>query len=45
LQPLVDAVYARSRYEQSIDYKRPLRPPLAPAEEAWLKKRLRQRRS
>ena len=41
LQPLVDAVYERSRYAQSIDYNRPLSPPLAPEEAAWLEQRLR----
>jgi hypothetical protein len=42
LQPLIEAIYARSRYERDIDYGRPLPPPLSPAEAAWLKKRLRQ---
>lgn len=32
LQPLVEAVYARSRYDRDIDYRRPLDPPLSPAE-------------
>jgi Protein of unknown function (DUF4058) len=43
LQPLVDAIYARSRYERDIDYRRPLTPPLPPAEQAWLDERLRER--
>jgi hypothetical protein len=38
LKPLVDAVYARSRYEHDIDYRRPLRPPLSSVDAAWLKK-------
>jgi hypothetical protein len=36
LQPLVEAIYARSRYERDIDYRRPLDPPLSPADQAWL---------
>jgi hypothetical protein len=44
LQPMLEAVYERSRYEQSIDYTRPLSPPLGPEESAWLEKRLRGRR-
>jgi hypothetical protein len=42
LQPLVDAVYARSHYERDIDYHQALRPPLTPEESAWLEERLRQ---
>ncbi len=41
LQPLVDAVYERGRYDEAIDYSRPLTPPLTNEEAAWLKKRLR----
>jgi hypothetical protein len=40
LQPLVDAVYSRSRYDRDIDYRRPLRPPLCPTDAAWLDERL-----
>ena len=43
LQPLVDAIYARSRYERNIDYLQPLSPPLGAAEQAWLDERLRER--
>jgi Protein of unknown function (DUF4058) len=43
LQPLVDAVYQRSRYHRSIDYTRPLTPPLAAEESAWLEQQLRTR--
>ena len=43
LQPLVDDIYQRSRYERSIDYTRPLNPPLAPEESAWLQEQLRAR--
>ena len=42
VQPLVDAIYARSQYAVDIDYRQPLRPPLSPAEQAWLEERLRQ---
>jgi len=41
LQPFVAAIYARSRYERDIDYRRPLQPPLTPPEQAWLEERLR----
>ncbi len=41
LQPLVEAVYARSRYDRDIDYRRPLDPPLNLAEATWLEERLR----
>jgi hypothetical protein len=43
LQPLVDAIYARSRYHRDIDYRRPLSPPLSAAEQGWLEERLRDR--
>jgi hypothetical protein len=41
LQPMVEAIYARSRYHRSIDYSRPLTPPLGPDESAWLEQQLR----
>jgi hypothetical protein len=41
LQPMLAAIYERSRYATSIDYTKPLPPPLTPAEAAWLKERLR----
>ena len=41
LQPLVEAVYARSRYDLSIDYGKPLSPPLSDDEAQWLAQRLR----
>jgi hypothetical protein len=41
LQPLVEAIYARSRYYQDIDYSQPLAPPLKPEQAAWLEGRLR----
>ncbi|MBI1913649.1 MAG: DUF4058 family protein [Planctomycetes bacterium] len=45
LQPMVDAIYQRSRYERSIDYTRPLSPLLGPEESAWLEQQLRARQS
>lgn len=41
IQPFVEAIYARSRYERDIDYRQPLNPPLTPPEQAWLEERLR----
>ena len=32
-----------ARYERSIDYARPLDPPLGPEESAWLQQQLRAR--
>lgn len=43
LQPMIDAIYERSRYHRSIDYSKPLRPPLSAEETAWLEQRLKQR--
>jgi hypothetical protein len=43
LQPMVDAIYQRSRYARSIDYTKPLDPPFAAEEAAWLEQRLRGR--
>jgi hypothetical protein len=40
LQPLVDAIYDRGRYDQDIDYTRPLSPPLRKAESDLLKQYL-----
>src|SRR5262249_49911163 len=40
LQPMIDAIYQLSRYEQSIDYAKPLTPPLAPEDAAWLAQEL-----
>jgi hypothetical protein len=36
LQPMIDAIYQRSRYERSIDYSKPLLPPLGAADKAAL---------
>jgi hypothetical protein len=41
LQPLIEAIYQRFRYGQSIDYTRPLTPPPGSAEAAWLEEQLR----
>jgi Protein of unknown function (DUF4058) len=40
LQPMIDVVYERSRYARSIDYSKPLSPPLGEVETAWLGQRL-----
>jgi hypothetical protein len=40
LQPIFDAVYERSRYAVRIDYTKPLTPPLAPEDAAWLQQYL-----
>jgi hypothetical protein len=41
LQPLIEAVYQRSRYARRIDYSKPLEPPLTAKQAAWLRGRLR----
>jgi hypothetical protein len=43
LQPMVDAIYQRSRYARSIDYSRALSPPLTPEDSTWLKEQLSRR--
>jgi hypothetical protein len=43
LQPLLEAVYERSRYHRRIDYTKPLDPPLAEQDAAWLAEALRAR--
>jgi hypothetical protein len=45
LQPMIEAIYERSRYERSIDYNKPLTPPLDAAETAWLQQQLQARRT
>jgi hypothetical protein len=37
IQPLIEKIYVRSRYERDIDYRRPLDPPLDSVDEAWLR--------
>jgi hypothetical protein len=41
LQPMIESIYRRSRYSYTIDYRKPIDPPLAADEAAWLKKQLR----
>jgi hypothetical protein len=41
LQPMIDSIYQRSRYERSIDHSKPLDPPLDAAEALWLEQQLR----
>jgi hypothetical protein len=43
LQAMIDAIFLRSRYGRSIDYTRPLKPPLSADESAWLAQRLHER--
>jgi hypothetical protein len=43
LQPMIDQIYQRFRYQRSIDYTKPLAPPLEAAQQAWLEKQLRAR--
>jgi hypothetical protein len=40
LQPMIAAIYARSRYDTSLDYSRPLDPPLDAEQAAWVDARL-----
>jgi hypothetical protein len=41
LQPLVDAIYERRRYDEDIDYSQPLTPPLSAEQAAWLEQQRR----
>ncbi len=41
LQAMIDSIYRRSRYERSIDYGKPLSPPLDAAGALWLENQLR----
>jgi hypothetical protein len=41
LQPMIEAVYERSRYGRRLDYGKALTMPLSPEESAWLTERLR----
>jgi hypothetical protein len=43
LQPIIDAIYQRSRYERSIDYRQSVSPPLRAEEVTWLRKQMRTR--
>jgi len=42
LQPLIDKVYELSGYARTIDYRKPLEPPLTAKEKTWLEGRLRE---
>jgi hypothetical protein len=37
LQPLIDSIYRRLRYDETIDYTKPLLPPPTAEEQQWLK--------
>lgn len=41
VQPLIARIYERSRYARSIDYSKPIAPPLPKADAAWLKRQLK----
>jgi hypothetical protein len=45
LQPLVDGIYALGRYDERIDYSRPLVPPLSDEDAVWFQEAMRNRRS
>ena len=43
LQPMIRAIYRRYRYDQTIDYRKPLTPALADEDAAWLAQQLQAR--
>ena len=43
LQPLLDGIYALGRYDERIDYARPLTPALSDAEAVWVRDLLKDR--
>jgi hypothetical protein len=43
LQPLLDGIYALGRYDERIDYTRPLTPALSNGEAAWVRQLLKKR--
>jgi len=45
LQPLVDGIYELGRYDERIDYSRPLIPSLSDADADWVRDNLKDRRS
>ena len=45
IQPMIDEIYDRFRYARSIDYRKPLSPPLDIAEAGWLKQQLQAKRT
>lgn len=42
LQPMIDAIYTRYKYWRSIEYAKPINPPLSAEDTAWLQDRLRE---
>jgi hypothetical protein len=42
LQPMIDAIYLRSKYDRNIDYTQAMTPPLSAEDIAWLEQHLRQ---
>ncbi len=42
LQPMIDGIYTRYKYWRSIDYAKPINPPLSAEETAWLQDRQRE---
>ncbi len=45
LQPLLDSIYVLGRYDERIDYARPLTPALSDADAAWVRDQLKNRPS
>jgi hypothetical protein len=45
LQPIVEAIYERSRYGDDIDYAQPVVPPLTPEQAGWLQQQLQNTRT
>ncbi|HYT91429.1 MAG TPA: DUF4058 family protein [Gemmataceae bacterium] len=45
LQALIETIYTLGRYARSIDYAKPLTPPLAPEEAAWFEQQLQVRQT
>ena len=43
LQPLLDGIYSLGRYDEQVDYTRPLPPPLSDADAAWVRELLKDR--
>jgi hypothetical protein len=43
LQPLIDGIYELGRYDERIDYGRPLNPALSATETAWVQEQLQER--
>ena len=43
LQPMIQAIYGGSRYHRSIDYTKPLAPPLSAEDSAWFEQQLQVR--